>query len=53
VLLNRKQNKKMKVFGDDILQNCLSDDDIRTDFLHIVHHLEDRAIGILSDEVSM
>ena len=54
VLLNRKQNngnKKSKIFGEDILQNVLSEEDVRADFLHIVHHLEDRAMAILNTEV--
>ena len=52
ILLNRKFNgKKSKIFSDDILQNSLTDEDVRSDFMQIVHHLEDRAMAILNSEV--
>lgn len=51
ILLNRKPNsRRSKIFSDDILQNSLSEEDVREDFLHIVHHLEDRAMAILNSE---
>mmetsp|Transcript_26860 Transcript_26860/g.45317 ORF Transcript_26860/g.45317 Transcript_26860/m.45317 type:complete len:398 (+) Transcript_26860:35-1228(+) len=51
ILLNRKPNsRRSKIFGEDILQNSLSEEDVRADFLQIVHHLEDRAMAILNSE---
>lgn len=51
VLLNRKK-RGGKVFGEEVLNNCLSEEDVRADMLAIVHHLEDRAVAMLTQEVS-
>ena len=52
-VLSRRANgsKKSKIFSEEILQNALSEEEVRQDFLQIVHHLEDSAVAMTNSEV--